>query len=436
MTVDQSSPAAQHSSGTRVPVSRRQAWTIVVLLFTFLLLNYADKAIVGLAGVEMMDDLDIDAGAFGLVQSAFFWLFAVGAILGGYFVGKVPARWLVGGVALLWTLSLVPMVWSTSFTVLIITRILLGFAEGPSAAMAFGITHTWFAPEKRALPTSIVGAGVAVGPVVAAPVITALITSFDWHAAFAVAAAAGALFVAAWLLLGRDGPEAVGHQQSSIALLPEHVPYRRLLTSGTVVGVAVLFFATFCTAATKISWLPLALRQGSGYDAKTAGWLVSLTYLASAVLMIAFGAVSRAMTKRGASVRTARGLLPCALVGIGGLSTSVWLVPDPGPLQTILLIVGAALVVGAQGVAWSLLSDVVPAKQRGTVIGTIVAFYSMGGIIAPLILGGFVTGASTPLAGYQSGFALLGGILVVAGVVGALLIRPERDVAAFAAADK
>ncbi|PBC45249.1 MFS transporter [Rhodococcus sp. ACS1] len=405
-----------------------------MLLFTFLLLNYADKAIVGLAGVEMMRDLRIDASQFGLMQSAFFWLFAVGAILGGYFVGKVPARWLLGGVALLWTLSLVPMIWSTSFTVLIITRILLGFAEGPSAAMAFSVTHTWFAPEKRALPTSIVGAGVAVGPVVAAPVITALITSFDWHAAFAVAAVAGALFVVAWLLLGREGPEVAGHQQSSIALLPEHVPFRRLLFSGTVIGVTVLFFATFCTAATKISWLPLALRQGAGYDAKTAGWLVSLTYLLSAVLMIAFGAVSRAMTKRGMSVRAARGLLPCALVTVGGLSTSVWMVPERGPLQIALLVVGAALVVGAQGVAWTLISDVVPATQRGTVIGIIVACYSMGGVLAPLMLGGFVTGSATPLAGYQSGFALLGGILIVAGVIGALLIKPERDVAAMSAA--
>ncbi|MFE5707066.1 MFS transporter, partial [Rhodococcus koreensis] len=81
MTVDQSSPAAKPEAAARGPVTRRQAWTIVVLLFTFLLLNYADKAIVGLAGVEMMRDLRIDASQFGLMQSAFFWLFAVGAIL-------------------------------------------------------------------------------------------------------------------------------------------------------------------------------------------------------------------------------------------------------------------------------------------------------------------------------------------------------------------
>ncbi|MFB7999276.1 MFS transporter [Streptomyces sp. NPDC056002] len=415
-------------------MTRRTAWILTATLFAFMLLNYADKSVVGLVGVDLLHDLDINASQFGVVQSGFFWLYAAGAILGGFLIGRIRARWLIGGIALLWALSLLPMVWSTSFSVLLVTRMLLGFAEGPAPALALAVTHSWFPADKRTLPTSVVVGGTAFGPLVAAPAITALLTHFDWHAAFAATAIAGVVWVAVWLLVGREGPEEVGHAGSSFKLLPEHVPYRRLLTSGTVVGLAILFFATYCSVAVKITWLPLTLRQGLGYDAETTGWLISLLYLCTFILMIVFGAVSRAMTKRGASVRASRGLLSCALVATGGLSTIAWPFFDRGPLQIALLTVGTSLSIGAQGVAWSLLSDVVPARQRGTVIGTVVTFYSLGGVIAPLLLGNLVDNAKSPLAGYQLGFTVLGVVLLAGAAIGAWLIRPERNVAAFAAA--
>ncbi|MFF3493247.1 MFS transporter [Streptomyces sp. NPDC002795] len=422
------------STETRRPPAGRRAWLMVALLLAFMLLNYADKAVVGLVGVDLLRDLDIDASEFGVVQSGFFWLYAAGAIVGGFLVGRVPARWLLGGIALLWVLCLLPMVWSTSFTVLLVSRMLLGFAEGPSAAMALGVAHSWFPAARRALPTSFVVAGASFGPLVAAPVITAVVARFDWHAAFAVTAVAGLVWVVVWLFIGRGGPEGAGRAEGTFAELPERVPYRRLLTSGTVIGLTVLFFATYASVAVKVSWLPLALRQGLGYDATTTGWLVALTYGSGGVLMIFFGAVSRAMTLRGAGVRASRGVLSCVLVAVAGLCTIAWPSLDRGPLQILVLVVGASLCVGAQGVAWALVSDVTPAAQRGTVMGVMVSCYSLGGVVAPLVLGGLVNGASDPLGGYRTGFAGLGGLLLVAALVAIWLIRPARDVAAYASA--
>ncbi|AKE88224.1 MULTISPECIES: MFS transporter [Rhodococcus] len=435
MAVDHTFSATVSAGPHRSP-TRRQAWVTAAMLFVFMLINFADKAVLGLVGVDLIDDLGITPSQFGLVQSGFFWFFAIGAIVGGMLIGRIPGRWLLAGVALIWALCLLPMVWSTSFTVLLITRMILGFAEGPTAALAFGVTHSWFRAEKRALPTSIVASGTSVGPLVAAPIITALVIHYSWHAAFAAMAIVGLVWVVGWLIVGRDGPEVTGHAVSSFPMLPERVPYRRLLTSGTIVGITLLFFATYCSVALKISWLPLALRQGLGYDKVATGWLVSLPYLCGAILMIVFAAVSRAMTRRGASVRAARGLLPCALVALGGLSTIAWPLLDRGVLQIVLLAVGASLVVGAQGIAWTLVSDVVPVKQRGTVMGVMITCYSMGGVIAPLLLGNLVNDASNPLHGYQLGFAAFGVVLVGGALIAAALINPERNVACFVEAQE
>ncbi|MEU3607641.1 MFS transporter [Streptomyces sp. NPDC035033] len=420
--------------GTPRPPSARRAWLVVAALFVFMLLNYADKAVVGLVGVDLLRDLDIDESEFGLVQSAFFWPYAAGAVIGSLLVGRVRARWLLSGVAALWVLSLLPMVWSSSFTVLLVSRVLLGFAEGPAVAMAFSVAHSWFPAERRALPSSFIASGASAGPLVAAPVITAVVSRSDWHAAFAVTALAGLVWVACWLLIGRDGPEEVGHEGTPAARLPEHVPYRRLLTSPTIVGLTVLFLVAYASAAVKITWLPLALRQGLGYDAGDAGWVISLTYLATAVLMVVSGFVSRTLTRRGASLRVARGLLSCGLVAVGGLFVMAWPQLGRGPAQIAALAVGTSLVVAAQGASFAMVSDVVPARQRGTVLGVMTGCYSLGGVLAPLALGRLVDGAESPLAGYRTGFAVLGVVLLLGAAVAAWLIRPERDVAAFAAA--
>ena len=55
------------------------AWRITFLLFLFMVVNFADKIVVGLAGVPMTD-LKLEPEAFGLLGSSFFLLFSIAAI--------------------------------------------------------------------------------------------------------------------------------------------------------------------------------------------------------------------------------------------------------------------------------------------------------------------------------------------------------------------
>ncbi|TDD52803.1 MFS transporter [Saccharopolyspora elongata] len=419
--------------GGRRTRHHRRAWLVVALLCLFMLINFADKVVVGLAGVDLIRDLGIDSQQFGVVQSSFFWLFACGSIVGGVLMGRVPARWLLAGAAALWVVSLLPIIWSASFGVLIAARLLLGFAEGPAAAMATSAVHSWFPADKRAVPTSIVTAGAGIGPLIAAPVLTAVIVNYSWHAAFAVLAVVGSLWVGAWLLLGREGPESADATARRDDDPADHVPVRVLLRTSTIIGILVLFFVSYCNVALKVSWMPMYLREGLGYDATAVGRLSTLPYLGTAVFLVLAGVASRMMTKRGVSNRLARGVFPIALVFLSGLSTIAFASMDRGPLQMVLIVLGASLASGGWGVAFTAVSDVVPPRRRGTVMGIIVAVYSVGGVIAPLALGGLVNGAPTPGAGYSSGFTMLGVLLVVGALIALPLLNPDRDRKALAA---
>ena len=79
------------------------------LLFFFMLINFADKAIIGLAGVPIMKELGLTPKEFGLVNSSFFFLFSLSAIVTGFLVNHVQTRWALLAMALIWALTQFPM---------------------------------------------------------------------------------------------------------------------------------------------------------------------------------------------------------------------------------------------------------------------------------------------------------------------------------------
>src|SRR5580692_7166409 len=98
------------------------AWKITLLLFLFMLVNFADKIVVGLAGVPIMTELKLEPDQFGLLGSSFFFLFSASAIAVGFIVNRVATRWVLLALALVWALAQFPMVGSISLTTFMICR--------------------------------------------------------------------------------------------------------------------------------------------------------------------------------------------------------------------------------------------------------------------------------------------------------------------------
>lgn len=121
---------------------RRGAWTATALAFAFMVLNFADKSAIGFAGSRIMHDLGIGPAEFGLVQSAFFWLFAVGALIVGALSTRISTRWLLPALMVVWVLTMVPLLTPVNFGILLACRVVLGFAEGPAYALATHVVCT------------------------------------------------------------------------------------------------------------------------------------------------------------------------------------------------------------------------------------------------------------------------------------------------------
>src|SRR6202789_526800 len=108
-------------------------WKITFLLFLFMLVNFADKIVVGLAGVPIMTEMKLEPEQFGLLGSSFFFLFSISAVAVGFLVNRVATRWVLLALALIWALTQFPMIGTVSFATLMACRIVLGAGEGPAA---------------------------------------------------------------------------------------------------------------------------------------------------------------------------------------------------------------------------------------------------------------------------------------------------------------
>src|SRR5215470_1895196 len=202
--------AAEHRLGVTVSSMRtdrrKGAWTVVALLFLFTVVNFADKAVIGIAAVPIMRELQLGPRQFGLVGSSFFLLFAVSAVATGFLVNKVQTRWVLLAMGLIWALTQFPMMGTIGFGTLVACRIALGAGEGPATRVALHSTYKWFPNELRTFPPAIIVQGGAIGVLVALPLLNWVIVRWTWHWAFGALGLAGIAWCVLWLAFGGEGP--------------------------------------------------------------------------------------------------------------------------------------------------------------------------------------------------------------------------------------
>ena len=86
-----------------------RAWLITGMLIIFQMINFADKAVLGLVAEPAMRELGMSSSQFGFIGSSFFFLFAISSIAVGFLAAKIHTRWILLVMGIAWAVLQFPM---------------------------------------------------------------------------------------------------------------------------------------------------------------------------------------------------------------------------------------------------------------------------------------------------------------------------------------
>lgn len=403
--------------------STRKAWLITGMLFLFMLINFLDKAVLGLSAVPIMTELHLSHTEFGAIASAFFYLFSLSAVFVGILAVRVKARWLLFGMALVWSACQLPLFGAVGAGVLLGCRILLGAGEGPAYPISVHAAYKWFADTRRLLPTAVISQGSNIGIVLVLPLLNLLLVRYSWHVACGVLGIVALAWAVGWYFVGEEGPlKDEGDARGTFERPP--VPYTALLFNRTVLSSWCVSFGAYWSLSLVFSWFTPYLVEARGMSQGHAGLATTLPWIVSLVATLGGSWWSAALARRGASSRVSRGVLGGGFVAVGGAAL-ILLPVAPAAWKLPLLVTGLALpsIIYIMGPA--IAGEICPAGQRGFLLATGSAITTSAGLVAPVLMGHLVDHAADVGRGYEYGFFVNGLFALAGGLIFILFVAPE-----------
>lgn len=425
--------------------SRATAWGFTGLLVSLYVVNWADKAVLGLAAQPLMQELGLSASQIGLLGSAFFLTFTVGGFTAGLLNRWGSLKWILALLAIGWSVAMLPVILSATFAVLLGSRMLLGFLEGPSSAIVHTAVYTWHPVEKRGVPSACITAAASIAKIAIAPALAILMAAQGWRAAFVVLAVVGVVWTLVWLPTWRVGPHgsdkstkaaATTQAQTGTETAEPTAPWGKVFTTPTFVFGALAVMSMYALVSVVLTFLPSFFEVGLGYSQVQAGTMFGLPSIASLVVMAILSFTGDRLISRGASSRVLRGIVPATGLLVCGLAltTLPWI---STPIVAVAVVsIGYAFGAAIFPLFNSAISQIVRPGQMAGTLGVFLALMAIGGLIAPYATGLIVDAAATPLEGYELAFQVFGIVAAVAAVGALIAVNPERDQARLAAVER
>jgi ACS family D-galactonate transporter-like MFS transporter len=363
------------------------------------MLNYLDRAVLGVAAPSMTQELGLDAVVMGIVFSAFSWTYAAAQIPGGAFLDRVGARLAYFWSVSIWSLFTLLQGFATGLASLLTFRLGLGVAEAPCFPSNSRILSTWFPQHERARATGVYSIGQYFGLAFLSPVLFFVVQTMGWRALFVIAGLAGIVFAGIWLRLYREPHESRSVNQAELDYIEAGgglgykgpaTPFAwrnigKLLRHRQILGASIGQFAGNSTLVFFLTWFPTYLATERQMEFLKVGFYAVLPFIAASIGVLSGGWISDMIIKKTGSATLGR-KLPI-LTGLLLASTIVGAnFVDSNELVIAILSV-AFFGQGMVNLGWTLITDVAPKNLIGLTGGVFNLCANLAGIVTPIVIG-------------------------------------------------
>lgn len=384
-----------------MPTASRMRVVLAAILFFTLLVSYLDRVNVSVlvADPKFLADMGIagQPAQMGLLLTVFLYAYGFANLVVAPIGAKIGPRKAMALSIVMWGVAIAIGGLAGTFLLMLAARALLGLGEGLHWPMQSSFVKNWFPPSERGKANSAWLLGIMVGPMLAIPLITAIVQATGWRASFAALCVLSLVPLALVWFFTTDTPrenrfvnaaelehiesglraeQAAAEQAAANAAQSAGrsflADYRFWLVTIAFLCSASMFWGT-------MAWLPSYLKVARNFSWKEMGSLATLPYVLGAATVVIFGFVAD-KTQRKAIFPT---------IALIGAASCIYMGATVSDNVASAYFLSAAI--GSIGIGlasyWTIMQSIVTPKTVGSAAGVMNGVASLGSAGVPFLVG-------------------------------------------------
>jgi ACS family D-galactonate transporter-like MFS transporter len=396
-------------------------WSVVVLLCLGMVIAYIDRTAlsVAIAVPEFRDYFGLTNSQRGLMNSAFFWSYALLQVPAGWMVDRVGVKYPYAASFLFWSITSACTGFARSVTQLFIVRLLLGAGEATVAPASLRWIRMNIEEKQRGLAMGVYMAGTKIGPAIGAPIAAYLIAAFGWRSMFYMTGLVSLVWLVPWLLLVKgDQPRPVAVTGAA----KSDTPFLHVFKGTAIWGILI---GTFCYSVYLyfcITWLPAYFKDARKLPLELMGLYTMFSFVGMAGTTILSGWVADRLIAGGRDAVKIRKAF--TITGMLLAATEVF---GAGAVSAETALFFSIFSLGGLGVAtanyWALTQTVVPGTAIGRIGGLQNTASNLAGVAAPILTGWLIDATGS----YEAPMQAIAILLVIGAASYAWLVKRPVD---------
>lgn len=411
----------------------KYSWIILIFAVLIAMINQIDKILIGLVSVPLMKELDLSASQWGLVGSSFYWFFTITSILlGGMADSRNPKKLFIW-MSLIWLTVQFATPFVSSYSLLILTRIILGAGEGPASPVVTTMLGKWFPKHRHGISYAAVLFGTMMGPAIASPFLISMIDQYGWRSAFITMGIVGLVWLGFWLVYGKASPHEMGlpsfdqveKHSSTLSKVSWHQFLPHLFSKNYILTVLAGGCAYWLVSVQSV-WYPAYFSTVQQFSGQTLKLAVALPFLFAAFSQIGFAMFSDWLYRKTGDIRKARVNLASFMMVLSATCLYLGSVGSSNAISILCFTLAPGLGIVTLSLAPSILMDLFSPQNIGKAQGAYIALSNMGSMIAPIVFGYLIQYAATEALGYHYAFQASALGMIIIGVLFWIGVRPAK----------
>lgn len=387
-------------------IEKKSNLGIVLALMAGYSMVYMDKSMISTAVIPIAQEFNLDAGQTGLIMSFFFLGYSLMQIPGGWLADKIGAKKVL--MLSLGIISLFSFAFGmvSSLMLFVAIRFFAGIGHGGYPPSVTKAVASNFQLEKRTFIQSIILSTSGIGGILAFTLGTNLINA-HWRYGYI---GLGLLFLISMILVAIFVPKDVA---SDVSVNVKKISFSQVIFNRNVLVLFVAMLLLNFLLYGNMSWLPTVLAQKFGLSITHIGYLLAFNAVFQTVATMFAGVLLSKLFLGKEKIFILSATVLSAILVIGFvLSTNL-------VFSIIALILVSMISVSAFTAIFTLPHKLMDQSIIGSSIGIINTGGTLGGFLAPLVLGQLIKaggGSFTMSFGFMAIASILCGLTVVFGL--------------------